>query len=190
MCSYFIKTDTVFNYVILMHPMEFKKVKNNTGMFVYRQLNNSDLIIDVDFTNNKRVNDYIENDQCFLLYPGKSAINLNQEKLELNKKKQTTIFIIDSTWPCARKILRLSDNLRKLPQISFEHNLISGYRFKKQPHVKCLSTIESVHYLINTLAKQQLEKPVEDQFLDAFYKMNDYQLECIANPANNHHHHD
>lgn len=190
MCHHFIKTDTKFNYVILMHPMEFKKVKNNTGMFVHRQLKNSDLIIDVDFTQNKKVNEYIKTDQCFVLYPGTSAINLSREKLSLSENQNKTIFIIDATWPCAKKMLKLSKNLQDLPQISFEHNMRSGYAFKKQPHEKCLSTIESVHYLINLLAEQNIENSVSDNFLQAFKAMNVYQLQCIEDPNNNHHFHD
>ncbi|GAL80094.1 hypothetical protein JCM19274_3664 [Algibacter lectus] len=62
-----------------MHPKEYKKEKSGTGHITNLQLENSEIIVGVDFTNNKRVNDILakENSSSFLLYPGKDNFNLS-----------------------------------------------------------------------------------------------------------------
>jgi len=42
-----------------MHPKEYKKEKNGTGHMTQLQLENSEIIVGVDFTNNKRVNEIL-----------------------------------------------------------------------------------------------------------------------------------
>ena len=189
MCMYFGRYETKFRYVILMHPMEFKKVKNNTGMFTHRQLVNSEIITGIDFTHNKRVNELISKTDAFILYPGDNSKNLDYEKLELRHSEQT-IFIIDATWPCAKKMLKLSENLKLVPRISFDVQTKSQYKIKKQPKDLCLSTIESVHLLINKLAHLKFESKIDDSFLRSFHEMNNYQLKSIDNQSNKHHAHD
>ncbi|EPR72991.1 hypothetical protein ADIWIN_2079 [Winogradskyella psychrotolerans RS-3] len=45
-----------------MHPKEYKKEKNGTGHITKLQLENSEIIVGVDFTDNKRVNDVLANE--------------------------------------------------------------------------------------------------------------------------------
>jgi len=58
-----------------MHPKEYKKQKNGTGHMTKLQLENSEIIVGIDFTNDKRVNEILnhENSSSFLLYPGKDS---------------------------------------------------------------------------------------------------------------------
>jgi len=42
-----------------MHPKEYRKEKNGTGIMTALQLENSEIIVGVDFTNNDRVNEII-----------------------------------------------------------------------------------------------------------------------------------
>ena len=65
-----------------MHPMEYRKEKNGTGRMTNLQLENSEIIVGVDFTNNKRVNEILESKRgnTFLLYPGKDSFNLSENK--------------------------------------------------------------------------------------------------------------
>lgn len=177
-----IKTNTKF--VILMHPKEFKKTKNGTGRFTHLSLPNSELFIDVDFSDHKAVNALIDdkNNLCYVLYPGKDSINLNSQKIEA-QEKQVVIFIIDSTWPCSVKILRLSKNLQRLPKLSFTHSKISQFQFKEQPKDFCLSTIEStltILELLNYHGMESIDNEAFDHFLDPFISMVDYQIECIS----------
>ena len=172
-----------------MHPKEYKKEKNGTGHMTKLQLENSEIIVGVDFTNNTRVNEILakENSGSFLLYPGKDNFNLSTRKSsELNSfmGDNPHIFILDGTWPCARKMLKLSKNLQELKRVSFDNKIKSKFIFKQQPESLCLSTIESVHTVLNLLKKGELEKCDTKDFLIPFEKMIAYQLEYMLNSNN------
>ncbi len=57
-----------------------------------------------------------EENESFILYPGKSSVNLSEPaSAQLARtNKNRVIFILDATWPCAKKMLKLSKNLQKL----------------------------------------------------------------------------
>lgn len=175
-----------------MHPMEYKKEKNGTGHMTKLQLQNSEIIVGVDFTNNKRVNEILakENTFSYLLYPGKDNFNLSTRKsseVVSFMGNNPHIFILDGTWPCARKMLKLSKNLQKLKRVSFDHNIKSKFIIKQQPNSLCLSTIESVYTVLNLLNKGKVEQCDTKDFLIPFEKMIAYQVACILNPNNNNH---
>jgi DTW domain-containing protein YfiP len=167
-----------------MHPKEFKKTKNGTGRLTHLSLPNSQLYIDVDFTNHKAINALIEdkNNLCYVLYPGEDSVHLNTQRIELDNR-QLVIFIIDSTWPCSVKILRLSHNLQRLPKLSFTHSKTSQFQIKEQPKEFCLSTMESTLTILELLTAQRIET-IDNQslnsFLDPFLSMVQYQIECIS----------
>jgi len=173
-----------------MHPKEYRKEKNGTGHMTKLQLENSEIIVGIDFTNNKRVNEILtkENSCSFLLYPGKDNFNLS-----IRKKPEITsfignnphIFILDGTWPCARKMLKLSKNLQKLKRVSFDNKIKSKFIIKQQPISLCLSTIESVFTVLNLLKKGGVEQCETEGFLLPFEKMIEYQLASRLNPNNN-----
>ncbi|WP_082026550.1 tRNA-uridine aminocarboxypropyltransferase [Flammeovirga sp. OC4] len=190
-CKYTNPIQTNTRFVILMHPMEYKKEKNGTGLMTNLQLENSEVIVDVDFTNNERVNEILndEENKSFLLYPGKENFNLSEQKgTAINSflGKNPYLFILDGTWPCARKMLRLSTNLQALPRVSFDNTIKSKFILKQQPESLCLSTIESVYTVINLLKKGELEQSDTNDFLLPFEKMIEYQVKCILDPDNNH----
>lgn len=186
MCSYVKPIPTATKFVILMHPKEFKKTKNGTGRLTHLSLPNSELYIDIDFSGHKAVNALIENENnlCYLLYPGKESLPLNTRPIGTHAK-QLVIFIIDSTWPCSVKMLRLSKNLQRLPKLSFTHSKSSRFQIKEQPKEFCLSTIEStltVLELLNDHGMEKIDNGSLETFLDPFLSMVEYQLECIARP--------
>ena len=174
-----IKTNTKF--VILMHPKEFRKTKNGTGHMTNNSLENCELHVGIDFTKNKRVNELLNNPtyEPYVLYPDVNSIKLNTQAL--TSEKTALVFIIDSTWPCSKKILRLSINLHNLRKVSFEHNKSSQFKIKTQPNQYCLSTIESTLCLLEQLNLQNIEnipsKSLEN-FLKPFEQMVDYQVKC------------
>lgn len=170
-----------------MHPKEYKKQKNGTGQMTRLQLENSEIIVGVDFTNNKRVNEILskDNNSSFLLYPGKNNFNLSIRASSETKSfigNNPHLFILDGTWPCARKMLKLSTNLQKLKRVSFDNKIISKYIFKQQPEPLCLSTIESVYTVINLLKNSNIEDCETKDFLLPFEKMIEHQLGYIQNP--------
>ncbi len=176
-------------FVLLMHPKEYKKERNGTGHMTKLQLENSEIIVGVDFSDNARVNEILENEKnSFLLYPGKDNFNLS-----LRKSSETLsvmgsnpyLFILDGTWPCARKMLKLSKNLQRLKRVSFDNRIKSKFIIKQQPASLCLSTIESVYTVLNLLKESGVEQCDTGAFLLPFEKMIEYQVECILDPNNN-----
>lgn len=94
MCKYINPIDTNTQFIILMHPKEFKKTKNGTGHFTHISLKNSKLFIGIDFTNHKEINSIINNKQnnCFVLYPHQNSIKLNNQTIQQNNKKNYNIY--------------------------------------------------------------------------------------------------
>ena len=182
MCAYINPIETHTRFIILMHPKEFKKTKNGTGHFTNLSLKHCEIHIGVDFTQNKSINEIIDNpsNACYVVYPSATSINLNESSIG-DKKKNTVLFLIDSTWPCSRSILLHSPNLQKLKKVSFTHTKISGFIFKQQPKEYCLSTMESTLCVLELLTEHKLEildRQSLDGFLLPFKKMVEYQLSC------------
>lgn len=169
--------------------MEYRKQKNGTGRMTNLQLQNAEIIVGVDFTHNKRVNEILttQKDNTFLLYPGLDNFNLSENKAPAIKSflgSSPHIFILDGTWPCAKKMLRLSKNLQQLTRVSFDNNIKSKFIFKQQPEPLCLSTIESVNTVINILKSAKLENCDTTKFLKPFEKMVEQQINHVINPNN------
>jgi len=182
MCKYINKIETKTKFIILMHPKEFKKTKNGTGQFTKNTLSNSELFIGIDFTNHAKINALLEDstNDCYLLYPSETSLNLSNEKVP--SEKNIVIFIIDSTWPCSKKMIKSSKNLQKLKMLSFDADKVSEFKIKKQPNEYCLSTIESTQYIIELLNKQNIENNTKEELSSMtkpFEKMVEYQLECL-----------
>tara|TARA_R110000751_G_scaffold94871_1_gene185266 strand:+ start:263 stop:871 length:609 start_codon:yes stop_codon:yes gene_type:complete len=172
-----------------MHPKEYKKEKNGTGHMTKLQLENSEIIVGVDFTNNKRVNEILvnENNSSFLLYPGKENFNLSvsgSSEVKSFMGHHPHLFILDGTWPCARKMLKLSKNLQGLKRVSFDNDIKSKFIIKQQPESLCLSTIESVFTVLNLLKEGDVEHCDTKDFLMPFEKMIAHQLDYLRNPNN------
>jgi DTW domain-containing protein YfiP len=161
LCNLIKPFHTQTRFVILMHPKEARKQKSGTGRLCHLVLKNSRLHVGVDFTNNSTVNALI-NDTGYtsvLLFPAPQAINLSQDGYRSltghNGKLQ--IFVLDGTWALAGKILRLSENIRALPNVSFTPHHPSKFQFKKQPRAECLSTLESIQLLLELGQEQGIE---------------------------------
>jgi len=186
MCRYVQSLETKTKFIVLMHPKEFKKVKNGTGHLTHLSLKNSELFVGIDFTDHKRINEIINDYYSYVLYPSKDALNITHTNPK--NTKDIAIFIIDATWSCSLKMLRESKNLQALKHISFEPTKLSQFKIKQQPAEFCLSTIESTLSVLELLSKHNIEKINEDdlkEFLNPFEKMIEYQQKIIANPLSN-----
>jgi len=187
MCGYITPFHTETKFVILMHPKEFKKVKNNTGYFTHLSLSNSELFVGIDFSEHRRINEIIATHESYILFPSENALDLSKEKIVKSEKK-VALFLIDSTWACTKKMFTLSKNLNQLPHMSFTTSRVSQYSIKEQPQEAYLSTIESTLVVLELLNKQgveSLEKESLDGFLEPFFQMIAYQKEIIANQKSN-----
>ncbi len=185
MCQHFqhIKTDTKF--VVLMHPKEFKKVKNNTGHFTHQSLDNSELFVGIDFTCNRKINEIITTHESYILFPSQNSLNLTTTYPK-SGNKPLAIFLIDSTWACTKKMFTQSKNLQRLKHMSFITTKTSQYQIKIQPDKNYLSTIESTLVVLELLNDWNIEDITQKKlhnFLTPFIKMIEYQKNLIANPV-------
>lgn len=191
LCSLISPFQTNIHFVLLMHPMEAKKEKMGTGKLSKLSLINSQIIVGVDFSEDSEVNSIINDDNfhCTILYPGKNALNISEDNIEpltnkINEGKRLVVFLIDGTWPCAKKMMRQSTNLRALPRISFSAKHTSIFEIKEQPADFCLSTIESIHFFIKECNRLGIENTnnIEDNMISVFKAMIDYQIKCSLDP--------
>jgi len=183
MCKYINPIQTKTRFIILMHPKEFRKTKNGTGHFTNLSLDNCELHVGIDFSNDAKINAILNDfhNDCYIIYPSTDSINLNESKIS-KADKNTVLFLIDATWPCSKSILLQSANLHNVPKVSFTHTKVSDFQFKTQPKVYCLSTMESTLCILELLNSHQDEDITQESleyFLTPFNKMVEYQLGCV-----------
>ena len=167
-----------------MHPKEAYKQKTGTGRLAHLSLPNSEIIIGIDFTENKRLNSLLTDSQYFpiLLYPGEDALTAKSEILKtITTEKKLLVIVVDATWLIAKKMMKLSKNLQTLQKISFlpSAGYHSQFSFKRQPAADYLSTIESCYYLLNEFKQNDIEdnKTSFEPLMDIFKQMVNFQLE-------------
>lgn len=173
--------------VFLMHPHEVKKVKCGTGRLTALSFKDAEIIVGVGFDEDPRVAALLSDPAyaAMLLYPGPSSRDLSRGGLTKEDLggRRLLVFLIDATWPLAKKMLRESPKLQALPRLMFTPTAKSRWLIKRQPDELCLSTIEAVHELMLALEQAGLdsyERP--EQLLAAFMAMQEYQLSCAADP--------
>lgn len=181
---------TKAQFILLMHPMEAKKEKMGTGRLTIACLENSRMIMGVDFSEDPEVNEIINNpeNQCMVLYPGANALNISSDDVTPLKNlddKKLVFFLIDGTWPCAKKMMKLSKNINTLPRVSFTATHESIFAIKEQPAEFCLSTLESIHFFLEESERRGLESlnGAQDNMIEVFKAMIDFQIECALNPS-------
>lgn len=185
-CEHLKPFSTNSRFIILMHPMEFKKEKVGTGRFSHLILKNSEVLVDINFDENKRLQEILSDDdyETFLLYPGDVTIDLGTDELKSKAKKKTQFIVIDGTWPCAKKMMKLSTCLHHIPRVSFKADRVSEFKVKHQPMPGCLSTVESIHQVLLDLNRMGLENtyPQHDNLMDVFRYTVNQQMELAKDP--------
>lgn len=185
-CSQIVPMPTRTRFVLLMHPKEFKREKAGTGRLTHLCLPNSRIIMGSSFDGHPELASCLADDRyhSVLLYPGRQALNLSApDAAPAASERPLQVFILDATWAGARKMLRLSPDLLHLPRIMFTPAAPSRYLIKQQPQTGCLSTLEAVHELLTLLARTGRDDyPQPDQLLALFARMQDYQMQCAADP--------
>jgi DTW domain-containing protein YfiP len=188
-CEFLKPFPTDSRFLILMHPMEFKKEKVGTGRFSHLILKNSEILVDVGFDHNKRFQELLNDSayESFLLYPGDEVIDLSREEVGTSKlgKGRKQFIVIDGTWPCAKKMMKLSTTLHPLPRVSFTSQRQSEFKVKHQPLPGCLSTVESLHQVLLELNRLKLEetKTQEENLMEVFRKSVQMQITLAQDPA-------
>lgn len=183
---------TDIRFVILMHTKEAKQEKLGTGRITRATLTNSEIIVGVDFTHDKAVNDLIADpaNHCLVMYPGRNSLDISNHDVEpLAERKRAgkrlVVFLIDGTWQCAKKMMTLSGNVRSLPRVSFSASHKSIFYIKQQPADYCLSTLESIHFFLGEADRRGLEslpgRP-QDNLITVFQSMIDFMVMCALDP--------
>lgn len=185
-CDRIVPMPTRTRFLFLMHPKEFKQEKANTGRLTHLSLPNSILHVGLDFSADEVLARQLADPayHSVLLYPGPAAHNFSvaPPPPELSDRPLQVV-VLDATWSGARKMLKLSPPLQRLPRIMFTPSAPSRYLIKQQPQEGCLSTLESVHELLTALARQGLDDyPLPRQLLDLFDQMQRFQMDCAADP--------
>jgi DTW domain-containing protein YfiP len=182
-------------FLVLMHPKEYKEEKAGTGRLTHLSLANSEIQVGMDFDRHERVQEILADPQfaTFLLYPGAGAIDLTgQAELSnypplapvLQRERILLVVILDATWSGARKMLRLSPSLKRLPRLMFRPTAPSRFVIKQQPQAGCLSTLEAVHELLHALTRAGLDQYDDPgQLPGLFNRMQDHQIRCANDPA-------
>lgn len=188
-CEHIIPFDTKSRFIILMHPKEFKKEKVGTGRFTHLALKNSKIIVDIGFDDNNEFKAYLNDQvyQSFVLYPGENAFNLSgSESFLKSDSRPAQFFVIDGTWSCAKKMMKLTTFLHDLPRVSFTTNRVSEFKVKHQPLPECLSTVESIHQVIIELNRLKIEETnmSHDNLMDIFRHTVKQQIELAADEKN------
>ncbi|MBR1912659.1 MAG: DTW domain-containing protein [Treponema sp.] len=181
-CKYIKPVQTKVKFVFLMHPKEAKQQRTGTGRLASLSLPRSEIIMGVDFTDNPRVNELLADSQYYpvVLYPADDAWTSSKEGFAQTLQGKTLlVFIIDATWACAKKMVKLSQNLKSVPKFSFTGTYKSIFTFKREPKEYCISTIESCYYLIKELQDAGIEdKAVNPEpLLDVFKRMILFQIQ-------------
>ena len=185
LCYAIVPVETRTQFVILIHPKECTRIKNNTGRLTHLSLPNSKLFMGVDFTHHRQLNTILNDpdNHCVILYPGSESSDLAE--MPLPREKRLVILLIDATWASAKVMLRKSATLHTLPRISFSHTRTSAYGFKRQPFPEALSTMESTQVVLETLAQrgyEAIDSRELEHFLDPFTKMVEYQRQFATLP--------
>lgn len=186
-CSSIKLVPTSTRFVILMHPKEFKREKAGTGRLTHLSLPNSEIQVGVEFDQHPVVQGLIDDParQVLLLYPGREAINLSNsdQEFSIDESRELTVLLLDATWSCARKMLKMSPSLQRLPRVMFTPDSPSRYIIKQQPFAGCLSTLESVREVIRALHQRGMEpEDKSDQLIELFDRMQQVQIDCARDP--------
>ena len=170
-----------------MHPKEARKIRNGTGRLSHLALKNSEILIGVDFSDDPRIEELLSDSRYFplILYPGKTSKEIGKflENQKEIKERIPLVFIIDGTWKATRKMMKLSCNLHVLPRVFIQPQSPSRFLIKHQPHRLCLSTIESLYFLLTALNDAGLENldGRHKVLLDVLDRLVNIQLSHIEN---------
>jgi DTW domain-containing protein YfiP len=174
--------ETRTRIVLLMHPMEWRNERCNTGRLTCLNLANSEIIPGLAFGDNPRYRALVDDPRnyCCLLYPGKESYNLSEGGFPAGVlgDRRLVVFLIDATWACSKQVLRASPCLLGLPRLMFTPAEPSRYYIKRQPASYCLSTLEATHEILLALEKAGLDSyPDKSRLIEVFMRMQAFQAE-------------
>lgn len=183
LCEHITSLQPRTKFVFLMHPKEARRTKNGTARLAHLALAGSELFVGIEFGRHRRVVELLADQSldCRLLYPAppehappRRAGALSSLEASRDGERRPVLFVIDGTWPCAKRMVGLNPALRALPRISVAVDRPSEFLTKHQPDPCCLATIEAVDRTLQALARQGRERYSAEQserFLRPFRRM-------------------
>ena len=183
LCKYTKEIDTGIKFVFLMHTKEFKRQRTGTGNIAHISLKDSEIIVGLEFSHNKRLQELLHDPQYFpvMMYPGEEAWTAKREGFkDAIGNKKLLVLILDATWFCARKIIEHNPFLLELPRVSFYGDYRSIFTFKHEPRPEYISTIESCYYFIKEMQSIDfVDKEINPEpMMNAFKQMIKFQLQA------------
>lgn len=146
-------------FAILIHPLEEKR-PIATGRMAHLCLKDSFLIEGDDYSDCAEVNALLADpgNHPVVLFPGEGSTDLGalapgERRALFPPGRRPLIFVIDGTWPSARRTMFRSRNLKTLPRICFTPSEPSRIRVRHQPHRHCYTTLEAIHQTIDLLTE-------------------------------------
>lgn len=156
-CDRVTRFDPGFTVAILTHPIEMAG-RIATGRMAHLALEGSVHLRGARFGDDPAVNRLVRDpgNRCYVLFPGDDAVNLDilgapQRRDLTGAPGRLVVFVIDGTWQTARKTLRTSPNLARLPRLAFEPREASRFAARQQPQGHCLSTAEAIREVVHLL---------------------------------------
>eukprot|EP00960_Hanusia_phi_P041161 754866-Hanusia_phi.AAC.4 len=122
--------------------------------------------------------------KTLLLYPGPGAVDIETLQLD-DSDSERTLIVVDGTWRQAGRVIR-EECIRRavergeVTRVQFARAGRSGYKFRKEPHQFCLSTLESVAYSLQYLEKTSECDRAICHLMDTFNQMVSLQTSYIA----------
>lgn len=166
---------------ILQHPYEARNAIA-TARMTHLSILNSQIFVGPDFTNDSRVNALL-NDPRYrhvMLFPSPEAIELDDcfAEAAANDSRQLYVWVLDAKWHQVKQMLRLSSNIREIPMVKFTPEKESQFIIRKQPKTLCLSTIESVHLVLDRyFARIQSDNQEHHGLLTVFQHLVQQQID-------------
>jgi len=176
-----------FGVGILQHPCEAQNAIA-TARMTHLSIKNSQIFVDIDFSENKRVNELLADKglRHVMLYPSPDAVDLKEcfgeagadAREATGGGRQLFVWVLDAKWKHVNQMLRSSPNLQTIPMVKFNPDRESQFIIRKQPEAICLSTIESIHLVIDRFfAQKGLPNQEHHALLDSFQYLVQQQLE-------------
>lgn len=183
LCKYIKNFDPCVKFLFLMHPKEFKRNRTGTGYLSHATLKNSEVLVDLDFSKNIRLQELLSDSKYFpvIMFPGEDALTAKTENLNIQLSNKTLlVMIIDATWFCAKKLIEKNPFLLKYPKFSFYGSYQSIFTFKHEPKPEYISTIETCYYFIKELQENNIiDKSIQPEpLMTVFKEMIKFQLKA------------
>lgn len=177
-CHTISQIDNELPVIILQHTGEVKHAKG-TAKIVELSLNNIDVFVGEDYTDNEELLTKLAAKKSLLLYPQDDAIlpqQLAQQVSENDTLKLSDyqLVVIDGSWKKAFKILQLNPFLSDLPAIGIDAVNESDYRIRKSSRSDSLSTLEAIHAVLTAVEGEKFEG-----LLTSFKAMVDFQIQSM-----------